>query len=357
MLNVLMIDDEEIALDVLEILLLEIGGVSVIGKYQLVSEAMSNADRLQPDIIFLDIEMPGMNGMEAIGLLAERFPHAEIIFVTAYQEYALDAFGTDAIDYLLKPVSKERLAKTLTRYDRLRTKYASSLVEAPDDGSEAVDNPPSKSLYLKTFGSLELYGANGELVTWRTKKTKELFAYLWSYAGQPVYRYHLLDNLWPDTDPERVQKLFHTTLYNLRSLLRAEGFPDTVAFGDERYWIQKGAIQSDSNRLNDLLQSSENGRVTELLSIYRGDYLEMEHYFWAEGMRKELRTSYLTRLEQLSTTLVDAEKELVLRKLLELDPYRRPAFEVLIDQLTKSGQVHAVQQLQEQWVELEKEFG
>ena len=50
-----------------------------------------------------------MNGMEAIGLLAERFPHAEIIFVTAYQEYALDAFGTDAIDYLLKPVSKESI--------------------------------------------------------------------------------------------------------------------------------------------------------------------------------------------------------------------------------------------------------
>ena len=176
------------------------------------------------------------------------------------------------------------MAKTLTRYDRLRTKYASSLVEAPDDGSEAEDNPPSKSLYLKTLGSLELYGANGQLVTWRTKKTKELFAYLWSYAGQPVYRYHLLDNLWPDTDPERVQKLFHTTLYNLRSLLRAEGFPDTVAFGDERYWIQKVAIQSDSNRLNDLLLKLRKWSCNwSLLSIYRGDYLEMEHYFLGRG--------------------------------------------------------------------------
>ena len=98
MLKAVLIDDEEIALDVLEILLNEIGGISVAGKFQIVSEAADQVELLQPDLIFLDIEMPGINGLAGGEMLLTRCPDAEIIFVTAYHQYAVEAFEKNAID-------------------------------------------------------------------------------------------------------------------------------------------------------------------------------------------------------------------------------------------------------------------
>jgi two-component system LytT family response regulator len=352
MLKVILIDDEEMALDVLEILLLEIGGISVAGKFMLVSEALNQASDLKPDLILLDIEMPGTNGLAAADLLIGCFPGAEIIFVTAHNQYALEAFETNAIGYLLKPVAKERLIKALSRYVGLHTRSRNRMGLFQTDSTVAIGAGSGelkcKPLQLKALGSLELYEATGRLITWRTKKTKELFAYLWCVGGAPVYRYRILDELWPDIDTERSQALFHTTLYNLRIMLRTAGFPDMVAFGDERYWMQTESIVSDVALLEALMGGVyQQNTHRELLSLYRGGFLEMEHYSWAESKRYELHSAYIRYLNQTSKEVTGAVMEQLLRKLIELEPYQEEYYDRLLLYLKDSGDTAGVDKLSE----------
>ncbi|CAI6086646.1 response regulator [Cohnella sp. JJ-181] len=335
-IEAVLIDDEQIALDVLEIRLLEIGGVSVIGKYREVSKALSEVPALKPGIIFLDIEMPGENGLSAAESFKARCPEAEIVFVTAHAQYAIDAFDRQALGYLLKPVDKGRLAKTLERYAAIRSLRAAGRDAA--DAEQAAAREARGRLRLQLLGSLELYAHDGRLLTWRTKKTKELFAYLWHQRGQPAYRYRILEDLWPDYLQEPGQRLFHTSLYNLRSMLKAEGYPDIVRHGDERYWLDSADIESDVERLEDLLggKAPEPGGLSAS-GLYRGDYLETEHYGWADQRRYELRSEYVAYLRRALASVPEGDKVALLRKLAELEPYRSEYHERLIDDLERRG--------------------
>lgn len=117
MIRALIVDDEPLAREELAALLDEAGGVKVVGEAGNGKEALLQAKSLHPDVIFLDVNMPGLSGVDVSSLLAE--PRPLLVFVTAYQEYALDAFDEAALDYLLKPVDPERLARTLKRIESL----------------------------------------------------------------------------------------------------------------------------------------------------------------------------------------------------------------------------------------------
>ncbi len=352
MIRALLIDDEEIALDVMEILLEQAGGVTVIGKYRKVADAVDQAADLKPDVIFLDIEMPGMNGLAAGKLLFERCPRADIVYVTAYHQYAVDAFESNAIGYLLKPVTSERLAETLARYKALRAREAIRLREAPVPETDA-----EPKLRLNVLGSLELFDVQGNIVTWRTRKTKELFACLWCFRDAPSTRYQLIDRLWPEVDADRAQALFHTTVYNLRSMLKAEGFPDMVTFENGRYWMQTGRIESDADRLKDVMSRMDLSAADEALSLYRGDLLETEYYQWAESHRTGLRTEYSHFLERLSEAARGHNKARVLWKLMELEPYREGVADKLLDHLQESGDAAGAMLLEKRKRQLMEELG
>lgn len=103
----IIIDDEKLAREDLKALLKDFSEIEITGEAEDVGGAKILVDKLSPDLIFLDIQMPGKSGFD---LLSEFKTEAEIIFVTAYDEYAIKAFEVNAQDYLLKPVNKERLA-------------------------------------------------------------------------------------------------------------------------------------------------------------------------------------------------------------------------------------------------------
>lgn len=347
MLRAILIDDEVIALDVLEIVLEEVGGVQVVGKFQQITEVLGQVSGLQPDLVFLDIEMPGMSGLEAAEHLLGRHASMDIIFVTAHQEFAVEAFETGAFGYLLKPISKDKLAKTLDRYAVRLSRDLESRGLRQTSVDFPTDSEEMGRLHLNVLGSMELYGPDRQLVTWRTKKTKELFAYLWHHNGTPAYRYRLLDDLWPDSEPERSQKLLNTTIYNLRNALKNTGFPDMVAFADERYWLKIENIDSDAAKLEEFMTGRRSHEISELLSLYRGDYFEAEHYGWAVNKSYELHSSYTQSLEQWLGKVSGTDKELVWRKLIELEPYQERYYDLLLLHLEKTGDAVAAGKLLE----------
>ena len=112
MLNVLIVDDELPAREELKALLAGVPDVEIVGECANAIEGLSAIHRLRPDVVFLDIQMPRLSGIEMVGLIeASALPH--IVFVTAYDEHALKAFEEHAVDYLLKPIDPKRLTKTL----------------------------------------------------------------------------------------------------------------------------------------------------------------------------------------------------------------------------------------------------
>ncbi|HEY8053675.1 MAG TPA: LytTR family DNA-binding domain-containing protein [Steroidobacteraceae bacterium] len=118
-LKVLIVDDESPARERLRSLLAEITDVEVIGEAANGHEALKATSELNPDVVLLDVRMPGMDGLEAARHLNVLEEPPAVIFTTAYDQYAVEAFDTHAVGYLLKPVRREQLAASLVRAGRL----------------------------------------------------------------------------------------------------------------------------------------------------------------------------------------------------------------------------------------------
>jgi len=122
-LRAVLVDDEQLARDELGYLLGQVGGVEVIGQAGNGVEALGTIERLQPDVVFLDVQMPGLTGFEVARRLVDTKALSHIVFVTAYDQHAIEAFEVNAVDYLLKPVDPARL---LLAVQRTRTRLASA---------------------------------------------------------------------------------------------------------------------------------------------------------------------------------------------------------------------------------------
>ncbi|NMP27927.1 two-component system response regulator BtsR [Rahnella sp. SAP-1] len=114
MLRVLIVDDEPLALENLRLQLEDESDIDIVGECTNAIEAIGMIHKIRPDVVFLDIQMPRISGLEMVGMLDEQHrPH--IVFLTAFEEYAVQAFEQCAFDYLLKPIQTLRLQKTLAR--------------------------------------------------------------------------------------------------------------------------------------------------------------------------------------------------------------------------------------------------
>jgi two-component system LytT family response regulator len=117
------VDDESLAIQELETLLKPYPKLEMIGKSDRVQKAIEDINTLKPELIFLDINMPGMDGFELLSKLDEV---PEVIFVTAYDEYAIKAFEVNALDYILKPINPERLKDAISKVEKKLKDNASS---------------------------------------------------------------------------------------------------------------------------------------------------------------------------------------------------------------------------------------
>ena len=135
-LRTLVVDDEQLAREELCFLLEQAGDVEIVGQAGDGPSALRIAGELKPDLLFLDVQMPGLNGFEVARRLVQADVPSQIVFVTAFDQYAVDAFAINAVDYLLKPVDLDRLEQTLEKVRRRqadRPSEASKLPLSPED--------------------------------------------------------------------------------------------------------------------------------------------------------------------------------------------------------------------------------
>ncbi|MFC4599151.1 response regulator [Cohnella hongkongensis] len=291
-MKAILVDDEGLALKDLERQLNKIGGIEIAGKFQNAAEALQQIEELRPDVAFLDIDMPEISGLEAAEKIHKINEEIEIVFITAYHEYAIKAFELAALDYVLKPINTARLAQTIQR-----------LKQRVPSRPRTNESPVAK---ISCFRRLNIEYGKSEPFSWRTARAQELFAYMVYKRNQPVRKDILLDLLWPDTEYKKAFTQLYTTVYQIRKSIEAAGLTIRLTNSGSDYYLDLG-----NNRYD--VQEWENGRLLlpdlspetaaehlAWLESYEGDYLSETDYVWAEGERKRLRDLWYKHAYALS---------------------------------------------------------
>ena len=200
MIRALLVDDEKPARDRLRRLLAGESDVEVIGDASDGAEAIERIASLAPDVVFLDIQMPGCTGMELAASLAS--PRPRIVFCTAYDQYAVDAFELNAVDYLLKPINQARLKKTL---DRIRA-------AAPDDRAldRAVPAAPPARFLARHANTYRVVPARDVLYFASENGVTKLQTEERHYWMQPT-----LNDLESRLDPAQFSRISRAAIVNL----------------------------------------------------------------------------------------------------------------------------------------------
>ena len=130
-LRALIVDDEAPARGELRYLLAAHAEIEIVGEAASAKEALALAENVRYDVVFLDVEMPGMTGLDAARLVLDRNETPAVVFVTAHERYAVDAFAVEAFDYLVKPIDPERLARVVERLTQARRREAPPVEKIP----------------------------------------------------------------------------------------------------------------------------------------------------------------------------------------------------------------------------------
>lgn len=264
-MNIIAVDDEPLALKDLARMLKEAAPSCDPHPFNTSRAALDYARAEKVDAAFLDIEMPGRNGLALAKGIKDAWPDAHIVFVTSYERYALDAFALHATGYLLKPVRIEELRRELTFV------YA----HAP--------RTDERKPFVRTFGGFEVL-VDGDPLVFRRAKAKELLALLVDRRGCGMSMREACAALWEDEPHSLTQKSYYQTVVaSLRSTLEAAGVGSLLVKSWNSLAVDPDAFDCDSYRFMDGDPLAVNA--------YRGDYLPS--YSWAEfstGMLRDGRS-------------------------------------------------------------------
>lgn len=296
-MKVVLIDDEYRALNYLEFQLSKIAQVDIIGKFADPLEGQSYTLEHDVDLLFMDIHLPEVNGIELAERLIQCKPHLHIVFVTAYDNYAIKAFELNALDYMLKPVSMNRLLKTLERIPKRLS-----------EESAPLQSNPNRMMQMRLFQQALLKSDHSPYVPirWRTTKAQELFLYLLQHRGLLLRKSSLIDMLWPEYEPDRSLPLLYTTVYHIRKTLGEFGEHFQIENLTDGYILTLQNVSLDveewENAVNSALPVTEQSIHTleRAMLLYTGDYLQQLEYWWVESERHRLKVLWLRASLQMT---------------------------------------------------------
>ncbi|NCB52632.1 MAG: response regulator [Clostridia bacterium] len=329
MITAILVDDMRPALRELEFLLNKYPDITIDGMYTNPLAAIEKIGETKPQAVFLDINMPQLQGMDAASKILDVSPETDIVFVTAYDQYAVEAFELHAMDYLLKPISEERLEKTI---ERIRKK-------APAERKQ-----DSSKLQIRCFNRFRMGWEGREPIKWRIEKARELFAYLLQNHGRSIFRDELLDKLWPEDDPDRAVKQLYNGTYYIRKALEAYGIDKSLISINNSYNLTLGPVDWDVGRYCELFENHNEDRpraLEKMEALYAGGYLEGEFYPWSDFEGERLSKLYDQCVIELSKSYMSEKKynqaENILLKAYHKNPYLEDISELLLKLYRETG--------------------
>ncbi|WP_409345392.1 response regulator [Paenibacillus sp. MBLB4367] len=354
-MNVILVDDEPAMHLILRKMLIKLPGVHVAGAFTDTNAAAAFL-RENDDIglAFVDISMPGESGMEFAAKMDVSDSPVQVVFVTSHKEFALKAYELSVLDYLVKPVSQERLQRTVNRAMANRRVFLSPSPPSP----VSEDNG---RLVITVLGDVSVSNEAGR-VKWISRKCAELFAYLLLYRGKRIPRSRLVADIFGGMVQSNAESYLNTTVYQLRKSLEPLGMREAIRSENDGYALElKDPVIDyvEFEKQAKELQAVETGNVARALQIERlftGDLFGDKAYVWAihETERyAEMYASFVVRLAEALISLKDttAASKLVL-KLKERNPLDESMMRLLMTIHEQTGDKKGLTALYTDYVRL-----
>ncbi|QJD86418.1 response regulator [Cohnella herbarum] len=314
-MKVILIDDEPVMHLIMRKMLEKHPEVQVAGAFADTRSASAflneNAD---VGLAFVDISMSGENGLAFAAEMERTGSKMQIAFVTSHKQFALQAYELSVVDYLVKPVSQERLERTVNRVlaGRDSIKESKRQPAVTKDASEIV---------ITALGDFSIQNESGR-VKWISSKSAELFAYLLLYRGKRVARSRLVTDIFGGMTRDNAEKYLNTTVYQLRKSLEPFGLRETVRSENDGYVLELNRAVIDYETFERQMEQQlgvEDGNVDNLLKVerlYTGDLFGSKAYVWAIQETERLAERYSFFVKRLAEAFLSQGNTVAAAKLL-----------------------------------------
>lgn len=328
-MRAVIIDEDDKAIDEL-CYFLKNYEIEITGTYLSPVEALNRIMVDKPDIVFTDIDMPEMSGIDMAIKIQSLLYDVIIIFVTAHSQFAVEAFRAHPLDYVLKPINTTIFENTMMyvvrQYDLIRLKQKKTL---------------QKSKYSITcFGKLEIRNEKKEVMKFATQKSKDMFAYILCNADKITYRDEIIDLLFSSNDPANALNNYYVTLCRLRNSLAKFGF-DSKIFQIRKncsLFITDGICDFiDFTRFirNNNIINQENIAIAESFTEqYNGEVFTDFDTEWTNEARDFIEIKMEDLMLKMAFYFKDADltkQEKILQKLIAVNPLSTQGYEALLD--------------------------
>lgn len=256
-MKVICIDDEYLILQRTVSILRRFPQVESVEGFLSGEEALEYLNSHTVDAAFMDINMPDMNGLELAQLIRNQCSSVELVFLTGYNEFALDAFKVHASGYMVKPVEENQLLEEIQNIERIK------------------NSKPTINVKVLTFGNFDIL-VDGRMVPFSRSKSKEILAYLVTKKGTGVSRAELASVLWEEELYDHgKQKQLDVYIRSLNSTLKEYGIEKIIETGRGFLRIVPDMIECDFYQYMEGKQDAINS--------YTGEF--MNAYSWAEYLK------------------------------------------------------------------------
>lgn len=257
-MNVICIDDEYLVLQRNMAILRKIPQVEAVEGFLGGEEALDYLNKNSADVVFLDINMPGKNGLELAAIFRKNWPEMAIVFLTAYSQFAISAFQVRANGYLLKPVEKEQFQKEIDNVEQIKKKQT------------------RKRIRIVTFGNFDLF-LDDHAIAFPRSISKEILAYLVCKKGTGVSRPELAGIIWEDALYDRSrQKQLDVYIRSLLTTLRENRIENLIEKNNGMLRIRPELVECD------YYQYLQGDPIVK--RQYYGEF--MNNYSWAEFLKQ-----------------------------------------------------------------------
>lgn len=331
MLRVIVVDDEPLAANLIGRYLQKDGQVKVEKILCNPLEVIEEVNRIHPDVVFLDIEMPEITGLELAEQLTALPAPPEVVFITGYSDYAIEAFRVNALDYVMKPVDPRELERVIKKIVHRHPQAARK-----------------QRLRINALGGFSArIQEQKEPIKWMTSKCEELFAYMiFKKQGAIVSKWKLIDVLWPQKDEKKSEINLRSTVSRINKILKEYGVEGRLVSHNNGYRLDIDDLEVDAFLLEETAEKQRQEGYSERLTaqafckLYPGHLFENNDFLWAES----LQTYYLRLFINLGKSMAaagiaknsDLNRSLqILEYIIDLEPCNEDLREMAMEVICK----------------------
>jgi two-component system, LytTR family, response regulator len=313
-------------------------------------DALGKIDIHKPDVLFLDIEMPEISGLELAEEVQNRKIDCEIVFITGHNQYAIEAFNVNALDYLLKPIIGKQIDRAIQRVKKRREIY---LINKADINNSV---PNERKIKISLFGKVSVYDEyKKKQIRFMTAKSAEIFCFLLLHKNEKdISKWRLMDAIWPDKDLDKGDINLRSSISRLNKTFRENLINISIKSTGNGYQLdlQESELEIDAYLLEILaykdstIQTGDVALWEQIILSYNDMLLEDFDSEWCENYRNIYHRYFMSTAQKLvnyfeSIPMKPFRTLCILEKMLKFEPYdekiRERALELYYEMGGKSG--------------------